>query len=89
MQNVLYERLRAGSTPAQLSHRYNISKARIEAVKKLKDVEREFTRQVSTPILQCQFRLIYLRTHPFYDVTRLVFKTVPTSTMVQKPCMAF
>jgi hypothetical protein len=48
LQNVLYDKLRSGSTVAQLSHRYNVSKARIEAIRKLKDVELEFKRQVSS-----------------------------------------
>jgi hypothetical protein len=65
MQNVLYDKLRSGSTVSQLSHRYNVSKARIEAIRKLKDVEQEFKRQVSIPPI-----LIH-PLYPFYDVTTI------------------
>jgi hypothetical protein len=36
-----------GSTVGQVAEKHNVSKARLEAVKKLKMVESEFVRQVS------------------------------------------
>lgn len=69
LQNLLYDKLRSGSTVAQLSHRYNVSKARIEAIRKLKDVELEFKRQVS---LIPDAKSYTPSPHPqFYDVTTI------------------
>jgi hypothetical protein len=55
LQNLIYERKLAGETLGQLSQAFGISKARIEAVMKLKDVEMQFKRQVSLSsfLFQC------------------------------------
>ncbi|KAK8861297.1 hypothetical protein IAR55_002116 [Kwoniella newhampshirensis] len=45
VQDQVFAELRRGRTVAELSEKYNISKARIEAVRKLKEVEAEFKRR--------------------------------------------
>ncbi|WRT65396.1 uncharacterized protein IL334_002339 [Kwoniella shivajii] len=48
MQNQVYSDLVRGRKPSELSEKYNISKARIEAIRKLKEVEAEFKRRSLT-----------------------------------------
>ncbi|WVF66740.1 hypothetical protein IAT40_001482 [Kwoniella sp. CBS 6097] len=45
LQNKVYLELQRGKKIAELSEKYNVSKARIEAIKKLKEVEAEFRRR--------------------------------------------
>ncbi|WWC87571.1 uncharacterized protein L201_002461 [Kwoniella dendrophila CBS 6074] len=45
MQNQVYTELRRGRKVSELAEKYNISKARIEAIRKLKDIEEEFRRR--------------------------------------------
>lgn len=48
LQNKIYAELRAGQrTVGAISQQFSVSKARIEAIRKLKQVEEEFRRQVS------------------------------------------
>jgi DNA transposition AAA+ family ATPase len=52
MQDKLYRDLTAGQkTVGALANDYSVSKARIEAVRKLKEVEAEMKRQVSRLLL--------------------------------------
>lgn len=49
-QTYLYSEMRKGTkTIGEISAEYNVSKARLEAIKKLKEIEEEFKRQVSLP----------------------------------------
>ncbi|WWC59921.1 mitochondrial 37S ribosomal protein mS45 [Kwoniella dejecticola CBS 10117] len=45
MQNQVYTELRRGRKVAELAEKFNISKARVEAIRKLKEVEDEFNRR--------------------------------------------
>ncbi|WWC68931.1 mitochondrial 37S ribosomal protein mS45 [Kwoniella pini CBS 10737] len=45
MQNQVYADIRRGRKVTELAEKYNISKARIEAIKKLKEIEDEFNRR--------------------------------------------
>lgn len=48
LQDLIWAELRSGErTVGQLSVKYGVSRARIEAIRKLKEVEAEFRRQVS------------------------------------------
>jgi hypothetical protein len=65
LQNILYAELSRGNkTVGQLAEQFSVSKARIEAVRKLKEVEREFKRQVSghsaVPVSVFCFRMRHL-----------------------------
>jgi hypothetical protein len=54
--NVLSSELRAGKrTIGQISQAYNVSKHRLDAIRKLKAVEDEFIRQVSFAV-GCRWR---------------------------------
>ncbi|WVQ63036.1 uncharacterized protein L199_001187 [Kwoniella botswanensis] len=44
-QNQVYAELRRGRKVAELAEKHNISKARVEAIRKLKDIEEEFKRR--------------------------------------------
>lgn len=51
--NVLSAELRAGKrTIGQISQAHNVSKHRLDAIRKLKEVEDEFVRQVSVLVLR-------------------------------------
>lgn len=62
-QNYLYSEIRKGAkTIGEISAEYNVSKARLEGIKKLKEIEQEFKRQVC--------RLLSLPIHlPYSDET--------------------
>ncbi|WVN85836.1 uncharacterized protein L203_100988 [Cryptococcus depauperatus CBS 7841] len=48
LQNEVYQELQRGQSVASLATKYNISKARIDAIRKLKEVEDEFRRRSLT-----------------------------------------
>ena len=62
LQTAIYRDLRTRTT-GQISEQYNVSKARIEAIRKLKLVEEEFKRQVSIvylfPLLPSRARMTH------------------------------
>jgi hypothetical protein len=71
LQNILYAKLSRGIKAGQLAEQHNVSKARIEAVNKLKQVEDAFKRQVSSLAIRLPS---YSYDDKKYDIT-FVLKT--------------